>query len=202
MVNIWNVIWSPFSNTAVIENASRLIFTSHQLCMYMLLSLIWPTWQNARQHCISILTAFIFAWVVLEINYWCPVVTIWLCFFNTGPEFHRVCDSNFFRKIATCALISILLCFHPVWTSAPLTFGSMYVYPIIIFGVDISFFANKVFHNFRAASSFSCHMQGSHLMERRNYKSKLNVSVYKQIFWPHRHYTMIRLVIVWVLLVL
>ena len=40
-------------------------------------------------------------------------------------------------------------------------------YLVIILDVDISTFANKVFHNFKRFSFCSCNMQGSHLMERK-----------------------------------
>ena len=39
-------------------------------------------------------------------------------------------------------------------------------YPILILNVNISSFANKVF-NYSGMASFSCHMQGSYLMEGR-----------------------------------
>ena len=41
-----------------------------------------------------------------------------------------------------------------------------YTNPTIIFSINTSSFANKVFHYFKT-SSFSCHMQSSHLMERK-----------------------------------
>ena len=46
-----------------------------------------------------------------------------------------------------------------------------YNYPILILNVNISSFAKKVVHYFNVAS-FSCYVQWSHLVDRRNHKSK------------------------------
>ena len=43
----------------------------------------------------------------------------------------------------------------------------MYIYPMIICGIDINSFVKKVSHDINAISSFNCHMQGSHLMKRK-----------------------------------
>ena len=40
-------------------------------------------------------------------------------------------------------------------------------YTTVIFDVDISFFANKILHYVKTISFFSCHVQRSHLMERK-----------------------------------
>jgi len=40
-------------------------------------------------------------------------------------------------------------------------------YPTVIFNVDISSFANEIFHYIKTVSFLSGHMQGSHLMERK-----------------------------------
>ena len=39
-------------------------------------------------------------------------------------------------------------------------------YPIIVFDIDVSFMVKKVFH-YSITCTFSSHMQGSHLMERK-----------------------------------
>ena len=40
-------------------------------------------------------------------------------------------------------------------------------YPTVIFDVDISAFANEIFHYIKTVSFLSGHMQGSHLMEKK-----------------------------------
>ena len=49
-----------------------------------------------------------------------------------------------------------------------------YIYPIIVFDVDISFLANKVFHYVQVASCFSCHMQRYHLKRKEVSPNQLN----------------------------
>ena len=51
--------------------------------------------------------------------------------------------------------------------SAVLIYSDMYFYPIIVFGVDTSSFANKVAQNVFKTSFFRCQVQGSLLMENK-----------------------------------
>ena len=43
-------------------------------------------------------------------------------------------------------------------------------YPTIIFDVDISTLVKEILHYIKTISFFSCHMQGSHLMERKTWQ--------------------------------
>ena len=45
--------------------------------------------------------------------------------------------------------------------------GQKFIYPIIICDIDLSSFLKQVFQYINAVSSFNCHMQGGHLMDRK-----------------------------------
>ena len=49
-------------------------------------------------------------------------------------------------------------------------------YPTVIFDVDISAFANEIFHYIKTVSFLSGHMQGSHLMEKKTLHTSTNQS--------------------------